>query len=97
MASINDCTPEEFYGERMQRWKIDWSTGTAQKQPDKPLHYANLKIDPFLYCFENKLDIYQFSIIKYVTRWKDKNGLEDLEKALDCLKKYIDANPKRTD
>lgn len=30
------------------------------------------------------------NIIKYITRYKKKNGLEDLEKALDYLKRLIE-------
>lgn len=28
-------------------------------------------------------------VIKYITRWKKKNGVQDLEKALHFLEKYI--------
>lgn len=35
------------------------------------------------------LDYFQGQITKYVMRWKDKNGIEDLEKAAHYLQKYI--------
>lgn len=37
-----------------------------------------------------KLDYFQGNITKYVFRWRDKNGLEDLEKARHYLEKYIE-------
>ena len=38
------------------------------------------------FCQANNLDFMQGNVIKYVFRYKNKNGLEDLEKA----KEYID-------
>ncbi len=48
-------------------------------------HYV-LPIQPIEYIRANDLDFFQGNIIKYVTRYKDKNGIEDLRKA----KHYID-------
>jgi len=58
----------------------------------KPKHYK-LKIDPREYITKNKLDFNEGNIIKYVTRYKSKNGLEDLLKAKDYLE-YIIKNYK---
>lgn len=49
------------------------------------------------------LDYFQGQITKYVFRWRDKNGVQDLEKAQHFLTKYIEeikaerivAEPKR--
>ena len=49
-------------------------------------HYSKLAIQPVEYINANKLTYLQGNVIKYVTRYKDKNGIEDLEKA----KHYID-------
>jgi hypothetical protein len=35
-------------------------------------------------------DPFQYQITKYVERWKDKNGVQDLEKARHFLDKYIE-------
>jgi Protein of unknwon function (DUF3310) len=37
-------------------------------------------------------DYFQGQVIKYVMRWKDKNGPEDLKKAAHFLQKYIEEN-----
>ena len=44
-------------------------------------HYKNLKIQPIEYIMANNLNYCQGNAIKYLTRYKDKNGLEDLKKA----------------
>ena len=51
-----------------------------------PDHYGNSGIDVISFCQANNLDFMQGNVIKYVFRYKNKNGLEDLEKA----KEYID-------
>lgn len=49
-------------------------------------HYGNMAIEPVEFAMKNNLDFCQSSIIKYVCRFRDKNGIEDLKKA----KHYID-------
>lgn len=45
-------------------------------------HYASKKIDPFTFAMENNWDPMLFSILKYLTRYKDKGTpLQDLRKA----------------
>ena len=59
---------------------------------DKPLdvqiggeHYKSMAIQPMEYSMANKLDACQHTIIKYVTRFRDKGGIQDLEKAKHCI------------
>jgi hypothetical protein len=49
-------------------------------------HYKNMAIQPIEYIMQNNLGYCEANIVKYVSRWKDKNGLEDLKKA----RHYID-------
>lgn len=49
-------------------------------------HYTKLKIQPIEYVHANNLGYCEGSVIKYVSRWRDKGGLEDLRKA----KHFID-------
>lgn len=44
-------------------------------------HY-NMPYQPIKFITENKLNFIQGNIIKYVSRYKSKNGRQDLEKAL---------------
>ena len=52
-------------------------------------HYSKLAIQPFDYIVANKLDYFAGNILKYITRYKDKNGVEDLKKAQHYLEFMI--------
>lgn len=49
-------------------------------------HYKDMSIQPIEYIIANKLGYIEGNIIKYISRYKSKNGLEDLKKA----KHYLD-------
>ena len=55
-----------------------------------PKHYTKQKIQPWDYIACNNLGFFEGNIIKYVTRWQDKGGVEDLKKAKHFLDKLID-------
>ena len=45
-------------------------------------HYKNLKIQPTEFILANEIPFCEGSIIKYISRWKNKNGIEDLKKVI---------------
>lgn len=49
-------------------------------------HYRQGEIQPIEYIHANNMDFFSGNVVKYITRWKYKNGLEDLKKA----KHYIE-------
>ena len=49
-------------------------------------HYKDLPIQPVEYIHANAIGYFEGNVIKYVSRWRKKNGIADLEKA----KHYID-------
>ena len=49
-------------------------------------HYDKMKIQPITFIVDNDIPFIEGNIIKYVCRWKDKGGVEDLKKA----KHYLD-------
>jgi hypothetical protein len=53
-------------------------------------HYTKCKIQPFQYSMANGLDPMQHTIIKYVTRFRDKGGVADLKKAIHTLELLIE-------
>ncbi len=57
---------------------------------NKPKHYTQGKIEPIDYINANNMSFNEGNIIKYVTRYKYKNGLEDLKKAKYYLDNIID-------
>ena len=53
-------------------------------------HYQKLAIQPMQYSMLNNLDACQHTVIKYITRFRDKGGIKDLEKAKHCIDMLID-------
>lgn len=60
-------------------------------------HYKNLKIQPVEYITENGIPFIEGSVIKYVTRWRSKGGVKDLEKARHFLDILIEMNKEPTE
>ena len=57
-------------------------------------HYKSLKIQPIEFIHANGIPFAEGSVIKYVTRWRDKGGLADLEKAKHFLEIQIELERK---
>ncbi len=49
-------------------------------------HYKDMFIQPVQYIHANALGYFEGNVIKYISRWRKKNGVADLEKA----KHYIE-------
>lgn len=49
-------------------------------------HYKDLPIQPVEYIHANGIGYFEGNVIKYVSRWRAKGGVKDLEKA----RHYID-------
>ena len=49
-------------------------------------HYKDLEIQPIDYILGNQLGYCEANVVKYVSRWQSKGGIDDLRKA----KHYID-------
>lgn len=61
-------------------------------------HYTRQKIQPVQYIWANNLGFSEGNVVKYVTRWKFKGGVKDLEKArhhLDLLIEEVKRDPGR--
>lgn len=56
----------------------------------KPNYYHKGNVDTIQFCIENDLDFLQGNVVKYVVRYKNKNGLEDLKKAMEYLQRIIE-------
>lgn len=49
------------------------------------IHYKKMVIQPIEYAQKNELNACEFNVVRYISRHKDKNGLEDLLKAKHCI------------
>ena len=45
-------------------------------------HYKLFNIQPYEFISKNDLSFFQGNVIKYVCRYKNKNGIQDLEKII---------------
>lgn len=57
-------------------------------------HYKDKAIQPWDYIVANDLGYLEGNIVKYVSRWKDKGGVDDLRKAQHYLTKLIETQVK---
>ncbi len=64
----------------------------ANEQQVGGAHYATKAIQPWDYIVANNLGYLEGNVVKYVSRWKDKGGVEDLKKARHYLDKLIEVN-----
>lgn len=55
-------------------------------------HYRDKAIQPWDYIASNNIGYLEGNIVKYVSRWQAKGGLEDLRKAQHYLTKLIEVN-----
>ena len=60
-------------------------------------HYKHLAIQPMEYSMKNGLDACQHTAIKYLTRFREKGGIADLEKAKHCIDMLIEFEQQRAD
>lgn len=49
-------------------------------------HYKDMAIQPVQFIHANGIGYFEGNVIKYISRWRSKGGVADLEKA----KHYID-------
>ena len=60
-------------------------------------HYSNLAIEPIDFITANNLGSCEGNIVKYIARWKAKNGIEDLKKARWYIDFLIESIENETD
>ena len=73
---------EDMIADAEPQLNDQWKGGSTSIRPK---YYAKYKIDPWTFIIENQLGMDVGSVVKYVVRHQDKNGVEDLNKAIKCL------------
>lgn len=70
--------------------------------PDHPLdrqeggdHYKRMAIQPIEYIHANGIPFAEGCVIKYMSRWRDKGGIQDLEKARHFIDLLIELEGKK--
>lgn len=57
-------------------------------------HYKDMKIQPVEFIHANGIPFIEGCVIKYVSRWRAKGGLEDLKKARHFIDLLMDLEAK---
>ena len=60
----------------------------SERDPTNPSYYKK-GIEPIDYADSHAFNLYQHNVLKYVTRYREKNGVEDLKKARWYLDRLI--------
>ena len=63
---------------------------SANEQQVGGEHYRHKSIQPWDYIAANGLGFFEGNIVRYVSRWKEKGGVRDLEKARHYIDKLIE-------
>jgi hypothetical protein len=58
-------------------------------------HYKELPIQPVEYIHANGIGYFEGNVIKYVSRWRNKNGIADLQKAKHYIELLIELEAKK--
>ena len=58
-------------------------------------HYRDKGIQPIIYIHANNLGFCEGNVVKYITRWRDKNGIADLEKAKHYIELLIEMETRK--
>ena len=60
-------------------------------------HYQKLKIQPIEYIMANELGFCEGAIVKYISRWRDKGGVDDLRKIKQFCEFLIESELEKMD
>ena len=71
--------------EKSKKYSFIEAYNKPVKEITDPVHY-HFEIEPFDYIHDNDMGFAEGNVIKYITRWRYKDGIKDLYKA----KKYIE-------
>lgn len=66
------------------------SSLTANQKQFGGDHYKQVGIEPWDYIEANGLGFLDGTAVKYLTRWKKKGGIVDLQKAIHFIEKLIE-------
>lgn len=89
-----DLEDDEVDSLRLEVWTNKNSSWLVQVPEQKKQvggdHYAKHSIQPWDIIDAYGLDFYEGNAVKYLLRYKDKNGVEDLKKAIHYIEKIIE-------
>lgn len=78
------CDDQDYANNEFLKYRFE----VVKDNVNHPSHY-NQGIECWDYIKSHNMDFLQGSVIKYVTRYKHKNGAEDLHKAIAFIRKIL--------
>jgi hypothetical protein len=103
LNNLNDLNNFQEFNEALENFRKHGkpleklSTGENMTQKEKANdvqvagdHYKSQPIQPWDYIAVNGLGYFEGNVVKYVSRWRDKGGVDDLRKARHYLDKLIE-------
>ena len=54
-------------------------------------HYKLMMIQPTEYIMANNLDWWEANVVKYISRWRNKGGVDDLRKVIHYTQILIES------
>lgn len=82
------------YGCRADRFELVVQPLTVSSTQIGGGHYTDMAIQPYEYSLRNGLGPLEHTAIKYISRWKAKDGLKDLRKAIHTIQYLIEDTEK---
>lgn len=72
--------------------KDDIITKQSMKKQIGGNHYSKFAIQPTEFIYKNNIPFIEGCAIKYLCRWKDKGGVQDLDKAIHFIEMLKELN-----
>jgi hypothetical protein len=60
-------------------------------------HYKDMAIQPVEFIHKNQIPYLEGNVVKYLCRWRSKNGIEDLRKAAHYIELLISLELEEAD
>lgn len=84
------CDTCETVAHCMNYGCVDKTKKSALNKQVAGNHYKNALIQPVVYIHANNLGFCEGNVVKYITRWREKGGIADLEKAKHYIELLIE-------
>lgn len=89
-SQLNGVCEDHLKDPRVDIYEVRYLPKCIRDQLEvSPLHYCKGEIQPWDFILSQKLGYIEGNIVKYITRYKHKDGLKDLKKAKTYLEKLI--------
>jgi len=97
VKDADEWMPEKDQIQNYRRKVAKWNESLNKDEPSTALdtqiggdHYKDMPIQPIEFCMANNLNPCQTYAVKYICRYPNKNGKEDILKAIHTLQLLLD-------